>query len=345
MSLTTNIKSAWLEADSNQKIALVIIGLWVMVALLAPILAPFEYDKILGGNSSLLPPMGTSTAGLHLLGTDTLGRDVTSGMIHGARVSFIVCLLVISSSLVIGLLIGTVMGYFGDRGIKFNFIQLLWLAACIFFITYYKLDVLFHGLTKWSAFMVLLFTILVFSGLYMLDKLNLKKYNFPVDVIWQRVFEVKESLPNLFIILAIAAIIAKPSLWTLSFTLIILYWVTFARYARIEMMRVKEEDYIMAAKAEGVSTYQLITKHALPNIMGPLLVVIAFSLSGVILIESSLSFLGIGLPLQEVTWGKLLAEARKSSSAWWLALFPGLAIFALIYAFNTLADMIRSRTN
>ena len=344
MSLITNIKSTWLKADRNHKIALIIIALWVLMAIFAPYVAPYEYDKILGGDSSLLPPLSTSNAGMHILGTDTIGRDIASAMIHGARVSFIICLLVISASLFIGLLIGTVMGYFGDRGIKFNLVQFIWLACCIFFITYYKLDVLFNGFSSWSVIMVLLFTCLVFLGLYFLNRLNLKKYNVPVDAIWQRVFEVKESLPNLFIILAIAAIIVKPSLWTLSLILIVLYWVNFARYARIEMMRVKEEDFIMAARAEGVNTFQLILHHALPNIIGPLLVVIAFSLSSIILIESSLSFLGIGLPLKEVTWGKLLAEARKSSSAWWLAVFPGLAIFALIYSFNTLADMIRSKT-
>ena len=191
--------------------------------------------------------------------------------------------------------------------------------------------------------MTMVFTGLFFLFMHLLHKLPIRQFPLPLDMIWQRLFELKESLPNLFILLAISAIVVKPSIWTLSMTLILLVWVNFARHARAQMLSIKKEDYMTAATASGMSTWRLLYQHALPNLLGPIMVVIAFTLSSVILIEAMLSFLGIGLPLETVTWGKILSQARKSTSAWWLAVFPGLAIFALVYAFNTIADMLRDR--
>ncbi len=354
MSVLRYISSFWRDASMRGKISVIIVLAWILVALLSPYIASnelllsglhspigYSYSDVLGSGSSLLPPLSKSMGGIHWLGTDTIGRDVAASMVHGARVSFIISLLVIISSVLIGLLIGMVMGYFGDRDLSLNIPQYILLGVSVFYLAYYKTDLLLHGMSWWSAGMVVLSTIFLFLGWLLLGRINIRKFALPLDLIGQRIFELKESLPNLFLLLAVAAIVARPTIWTLAFTLMLLFWVTFARFARAEMQRIKDEDYITAAIAEGVSTYRLFLYHALPNMLSPILVVIAFSLSGVILIEASLSFLGIGLPLQEVTWGKLLAEARHSSSAWWLAVFPGLAIFALVFAFNTIADMVR----
>lgn len=328
--------------------------IWIFIALLSPWIASseplagnigapigFDYDALGDSQNDLLPPLSSTDGNIHWLGTDSVGRDVAAGMVHGASVAFIICLLTIFLSVVIGLLIGIIMGFYGNKGLRVNIPQVLWGIGCLLPITYYKTDILLLGWSWWSAGLTVLLTALLFTGWWLLYRLPLRKYGFPMDSIWLRVFEVKESLPNLFLLLAISAIIATPSIWSLVFTLVMLYWVTFARYSRAEMLQLKNEDFLVSARASGIPTWRLLTHHAMPNLISPILVVIAFSLSGVILVESSLSFLGIGLPLEEVTWGKILAEARKSSSAWWLAVFPGLAIFALVFAFNTVADEMR----
>ena len=350
-ALLRYIKSLWIVADWKGKLALSIILLWIIVAIFDPILATedgialigYDYGSMLGSSCSLKPPFADCGGPTHWLGTDSLGRDVAAGMIHGAKVSLIICVLVVFSALAIGLLIGMFMGYFGNADYKLNIPQYIWGMTVLVFITYYKMDLLWHEISWWSVLMLMTWSAVLFGGIYLLNMLPLRGYGLPLDAIGQRIFEVKESLPNLFLLLAIASIVVKPSIGTLSFTMVLLYWVTFARFARREMMKVKEEDYMIAARAEGLRTSELFIKHALPNIISPMLVVVAFSVSGVIFLESSLSFLGVGLPLDEVTWGKLLAEARKSSSAWWLAVFPGLAIFLLVFAFNTLADLFRDR--
>jgi len=346
MTLSTTIRQFWRQHGLGGKFALVVIGMWILAAVASylPGLTSYAYDEVLGGVSSLQPPLSPGERGIHWLGTDSLGRDVWAGMLHGAGVSLVLSLGVIAASVAIGLLIGMMMGYFGDRGFRLNVPQYIWLFLIVYLLTYYKTDVLLRGWSWWSSAVTVLLTVALFSGWYILGKLSLWRYVVPVDAIWQRVFEVKESLPNLFLLLAIAAIIAKPSVWTLSLTLIVLYWVTFARFARAEVQQILAEDYIAAANAQGLSTMAVMFKHVLPNMINPILVVVAFSLSGVILVEASLSFLGIGLPLGEVTWGKILSEARKHNEAWWLALFPGLAIFALIFAFNKVADIIRDTT-
>lgn len=341
------------SAAINEKIALIIIFVWVIVAVLDPWIANdtswslirYQYDTLLGSQGSLLPPLSCTDGNIHLLGTDTLGRDVAAGMIHGARVSLIISIVVVSLALAIGVFVGMLMGYFGDTGIRINLLQTIWLLFCMIIFTYYKTDILFNGWSWWSSSITIIFTLLFFWLLYCFDKLPLKKYAFPIDMIWQRVFELQESIPNLFFLLALTAIIVEPSIWTLSLTLIVLMWVTFARHARAQMMTIKDEEYMLSARASGMSTWRLILVHALPNVLGPILVVSAFSMSSVILVEATLSFLGLGLPLENVTWGKILAESRKDISAWWLAVFPGLAIFALIFAFNTIADMIRENNS
>jgi len=312
MGAASHIKQLWARAPLRGKLALLILFSWVVIGVFAPWIAqsgsivPFAYDDLQGLGASFLSPTSSSNAGMHWLGTDSVGRDVAAGMIHGARVSLVLCVLVITMSLIAGLLIGVMMGYFGDRDLKFNLGQLAWLVICVYLISYYKMDAVLRSFSLWSLIATVLVSIFLFAGLWLLDKLSFKKYSFPLDSIWQRIIEVKESLPNIFLLLAIAVVVTRPSVWTLAFTMILLYWVSIARHARIEMLKVKEEDYFIAAKAQGLPLWLTLYRHAIPNIMGPILVVVAFALSGIILMESSLSFLGIGLPLEEVTWGKLL---------------------------------------
>ena len=106
-------------------------------------------------------------------------------------------------------------------------------------------------------------------------------------------------------------------------------------------MRIKQLDYIQAAKALGFTGFRIILKHVLANAIAPALVAIAFGIAGAILIESSLSFLNIGVPMETVSWGRLLAEGREQFSAWWLVVFPGVAIFITVTIYNLIGEGLR----
>lgn len=287
-----------------------------------------------------VPPLSKGKNGIHLLGTDKIGRDVAAGMVNGASVALIISITSIFLSLVFGLFIGLIIGYYGDHGIKKNLIQQssIYLGFVLFF--YYFLHLLHDGISIYSILPI----VLIFGCVFMLDKglakLPFKKYGLPMDIIVQRLFEIQESVPGLFIILAFLAIIVSKTIFSIPIILAILYWMNFARHARAETLHIKEEAFIQAAKASGTSDFRLLIKHILPNAMPPIFVIIAFSFSSVILVESTLSFLGLGLPVDEVSWGKILSEARKYPKLWWLAVFPGLAIFFVLFAFNTLGDLL-----
>ena len=114
-------------------------------------------------------------------------------------------------------------------------------------------------------------------------------------------------------------------------------WTTIARFIRAELLRVRSLEYIEAAHAMGFSNWRIIVRHAIPNSIGPVLITIAFGVASAILIEAFISFLGIGVN-GEVTWGMLLRWARDNTMAWWLAIFPGLAIFITVTIFNLIGD-------
>lgn len=289
---------------------------------------------------SFRPPLSIGKKGVHLLGTDQLGRDITAGMINGARVAFVVATSSILLSFVFGIFIGLVIGFYGDSGIRRNLIQQFFLVLVAIYAVYYLIHMAQDGITFYSLTPLLILGILTYLINVLLGSLPIKKYGLPIDMFVQRLFEINESVPGLFIILAFVAIVVKATLITISLILAFLIWMTFARHARAEALEIKEEEYIQSAKASGLSDFRVLFKHILPNALPTLLVVVAFSFSGVILIEASLSFLGIGLPLEEISWGKILTEARKTPKAWWLAVFPGLAIFMVLYSFNILGDYI-----
>jgi len=324
------------------KLSIGILLCWLFAGLFSPYLESwlgYGYDNLFL-ESRLLSPGQKGIHNLHLLGTDALGRDVLAGLIHGARVALIISSTAIILSLCIGMSIGIMIGYYGDHQIRKNLVQQMILYLSLALIIYYLIDIASLGYNLYNVVPI----IFIIAAQQLLDRicdaLTLKKFGVPLDIIFQRIFEVRESLPGLFLILAIIAIVSKPSIMTVSIIMAILYWITFARHARAETMIIKEETFIKSAIASGNSDAALIINHILPNILPQVAVIIAFSFSGVILLEASLSFLGIGIPLEEVSWGKILAGSRNHPKAWWLAVFPGIAIFLILFAFNTIGDYL-----
>jgi peptide/nickel transport system permease protein len=115
-------------------------------------------------------------------------------------------------------------------------------------------------------------------------------------------------------------------------------WTSIARFIRAELLRIRNLSYIEAARAMGFSEFQILLKHAIPNALGPVLITLAFGIASAILLESTLSFLNIGVSDEDVSWGKLLSYARQREEAWWLAVFPGLAIFITVTIFNLIGE-------
>jgi peptide/nickel transport system permease protein len=170
------------------------------------------------------------------------------------------------------------------------------------------------------------------------DRSSFKKYKIDPDTILVKTIEIRKSFPGIFILLALTSLFVLPSVWNIIFIITLLGWTEFARLARAETLAVKNENFITAVKVLGFGHFRIIFRHILPNILSSLIVIACFSVSSAIILESTLSFLGIGLPVEQVTWGKMMAEGRDMQ-LWWLVLFPGLALFIIILCLNTIADV------
>jgi peptide/nickel transport system permease protein len=212
----------------------------------------------------------------HWLGTDQLGRDVASGMIHGARISLTIGIVVASIQLTVGILLGGLAGYYGG----------------------------------W------------------------------IDLALSRCFELMLAIPTFFLIVTVAAVL-PPSIYNVMAILGLTGWVGVARFIRSEFFKLRGLDFVIAARGLGVSNTAVMFRHILPNALAPVLVSASFTVASAILAESALSFLGIGVPADLVTWGSILAVSEQNTFAWWLAVFPGLAIFATVTAYNLLGDGLR----
>jgi peptide/nickel transport system permease protein len=165
-----------------------------------------------------------------------------------------------------------------------------------------------------------------------------------VDLTLSRLIEVVLCFPVLFLLLALAAFL-PPSPLTLILAIGLTAWPSDARYSRAEVMKIKELDYARAARAAGASTPRILARHLLPNALPPLIVSAAFGIGWAILAEAALSFLGVGLPAPAISWGGILSSAPAYiEEAWWIALFPGLALFLTVSAYNLLAEGLRRAT-
>lgn len=166
-------------------------------------------------------------------------------------------------------------------------------------------------------------------------------YGGAADWIVSRLIEIVLCFPFLFLVLAIVAFFG-PSIWMIMLALAMTTWTSEARYVRGEVMRIREMEFAYAARASGARDSRIIFRHLLPNALAPVLVSASFGVAFAIVTESALSFLGLGVPLPTATWGSILSSAREFVEyAWWLIVFPGLAIFLTVAAFNIIGDRFR----
>ena len=241
-------------------------GEWALFPLVP--YSPFDTDL----EKQLSPPDSR-----HWLGTDDVGRDVLARMIHGARVSLSVGFVAVSIYAFIGIVIGSIAGYFGGV----------------------------------------------------------------VDLIFQRIIEVFMCFPTLILIIAVVAIF-PPSIYTVMVAIGLVGWTGVARLVRGEFLKLRSREFVTAAEALGLSTGRIIFRHILPNALAPVFVAVTFGIADAILIESALSFLGFGVPPPTPSWGDTLSQSRKYYDfAWWLTVYPGLAIFITITAYNLVGEGLR----
>ena len=170
---------------------------------------------------------------------------------------------------------------------------------------------------------------------------KLKEYvTVPIDTFVSRGIELLNSIPRLILIITITSVVER-SLWIVMVIIGLTGWTRIARFTRAEFLRIRSLEFVQASEALGFSSVRTIFKHALPNSLAPVFVSIAFGIAGAILIEAGLSFLGIGVPADIVTWGSLLNLGRQNIEAWWLIIFPGIAIFITITIYNMIAEASR----
>ncbi len=161
-----------------------------------------------------------------------------------------------------------------------------------------------------------------------------------VDIIGMRLVEIFEAIPTLFLLLTFVAFFGR-SVYIMMVIIGLTSWSGYARYIRAEFLKLRKQDYVQAAIASGLPLSSLLFRHMLPNGIAPLLVAASFGVASAILAEATLSFLGLG-PVDAPSWGQMLNQAVKSSTFnWWMALFPGGAIFMTVFAYNLIGESFR----
>lgn len=249
--------------------SLAIVLIWVIVIVFADQIAPFSPTAQLG--TPLTPPSAE-----HLFGTDELGRDVFSRIVHGARISLVFAVVLVTGAMLIGTLIGTVSGFFGGR----------------------------------------------------------------LDEVLMRLVDLFFAFPVIILAMAVAAALGA-SVQNAVLAGIIVSWPMYARMSRGLVVGYRDAEFVLSSRLAGMSSGRSIMVDLLPSIAGPTIVLATQDVGAAILLLASLSFLGVGAQPPMPEWGAMISAGVSHFNAWWIAVFPGLAIVTVALAFNLLGDGLR----
>ena len=255
-------------------IGIAIAAIFILAAIFAPLIATHDVT------AQNLAMRYAAPSAAHWFGTDSLGRDVFSRVVYGARISLEVGIIVVTVSSVIGVIIGSIAGFYGgivDR---------------------------------------------ILSGY---------------------IFNVFLAFPGLLLAIALVAFLGA-GLGKLILALCVIGWVGYARVMRGQVLKVREYDFVQAARALGASSFRILKTHILPNAIQPLIVQASLGMAGAVMSEASLSFLGLGIPPPAPSWGTMIEESRAFDilyNAPHVMLFPGLAIALTVLSFNFIGDGLR----
>lgn len=312
--------------------------------------APIPYHANQRDPQHTKVPPGTQQ---HWLGTDASGHDVAAGLVSGTRVALSISLLAVLAAAVLGISIGAIAGYFGDRQLSISLWHLtitlpllLLLTLCCWTIWHQAFRAApAIWLSGWcaAALLVCFFSAFGKSHLPTHSRLH-RTVAIPIDLLTQRLGEIISAFPKLILLTVLAAMLnSNPSIYFIALVAGAFSWPSIAAYVRAEMLKVRSLNYVAAARMLGISELRTLFRHALPNAIAPAWVALAFFAGSAILLETSLSFLGIRDHAETVSWGSLMLDARLYPTAWWLAIFPGLMISLTIYTLYSLAMRVSQR--
>ena len=243
----------------------------IFLALITPLIAPYDYayqDLDLG-------PSGPSAQ--HLLGTDTLGRDLLTRMLYGSRISLLVGFLATLVALSIGVIWGTIAGFSGGK----------------------------------------------------------------IDTIMMRIVDVLYGIPFIIFVILLMVIFGR-NLILLFMAIGAVEWLTMARIVRSQVMTLSKQEFILSARAMGVSKAGIIFRHLIPNSIGPVIVYATLTVPQIMLLEAFLSFLGLGVQAPLSSWGLLIRDGAVSMEEyWWLLIFPSMAFSLTLFSLNFIGDGLR----
>jgi peptide/nickel transport system permease protein len=309
----------------RQALALVWLSALVVVALLAPYL-PLPYQPAVPDLAEIaVPPLGANSQ--HWLGTDSQGQDVLANLVFGARTVVFLTLPAAVAASLLGALLGSMAGFWGNAyrlpvPYWLLMLGLGWWCAAFPYPGY--------GLSVACAALVWLFVS------RMLPARPLPACPLPADAFVLGSVALLGAVPRLILVVAIAGTGVEPVglMALLSFTA----WPDMARLVRAQMLRVRVLPFVEAAQAAGLSPNRVWWRHALPHALQPLRTALPLSIAALIGLENTLSFLGVGLPPTVPSWGRLLSSARLAPEAWWLSVFPIIAITISILSLQSLTS-------
>jgi peptide/nickel transport system permease protein len=261
-----------LMASRTGRAAVAVLVVVVLAAILAPWLTAYGEAQIISGSELLAPSLS------HPFGTDVLGRDVLTRVLHGGRVSLGVALLATVVAATLGTAVGAAAGYAGGR----------------------------------------------------------------TDALLMRGVDTLLALPRVLLLIGLLAVWPQLPLRAFILVLGMTAWFPLSRLVRADVRAVAGRDHVLAARALGGGHLHILVRHVLPNIAGTVLVAAPLIAGGVIVLEAGLSFLGVGVQPPTASWGSIAYDGFEvASSAWWVALFPGVAIAVTVTAINLLGDVLR----
>jgi peptide/nickel transport system permease protein len=250
----------------------VIIAIAIFIAVFGPALAPYDPVAVVL-RDRLLPPSPE-----HWLGTDQVGRDVLSRILHAGRVTISIALVAMILSAGLGITIGVVSGYFGGR----------------------------------------------------------------LDMILQRFVDIQLAFPTILLAITLVAVLGS-SVPILIFVFVVAGWARYVRVIRAQTLVVRETQYVEAARAMGARHRHILLRYVTPNLLTEIIALMNLEVARIVLLESGLSYLGLGVQPPLPTWGNMLADGRLYlTTAWWFVTFPGLAIMIVVLGMNLFAEGLRS---
>jgi peptide/nickel transport system permease protein len=299
-------------------------------------------------NLEMLQPNERPPLGIYVFGTDELGRDVFARMLQGSWVSLTVGFVAVGIAIIIGIFLGGIAGYYGQRHIRVDQLMAAGFltAGAVLLIT----DLMRAG----AVFLLcglacILISILTKKSARSKTKPTWTRFWYfntvSIDTLVMRFVDIMLCFPSFFLILTVVALLPA-SIYNIMIIIGLTSWMGTTRFVRAEFLSLREQDFVAAARALGLNNFRIIFRHMMPNAVAPVLVSATIGIATAILTEAGLSFLGFGVPPPHATWGNILSDGKGFIfDAWWLTFIPGIAILVVVLSFNLFGEGLRDVMN